>query len=634
MGLIGRDADFGLLVDVLEAARSGQSGAVLVRGEAGMGKSALLAAVVEHARTAGTRVREVRGVPGEADFGFAGLQRLLIPFMDGYRGLPRPQREALGAAIGLLDPSAPDRFLVGLAALTLLAETEPGRPKLLVIDDAHWLDRESLDTLAFVARRIRAESLAIVFGARSEGAGARVFDGIPTVELAGLSVEATSGLLSVTAGSAVDPEVGRRVAAGTHGNPLAVVELARDLSPAQLVGTAHLPDPLPIGRRLEGLYAGRVRALPGSTQQLLLIAAADPGAHLATVWAAGAIAGLDADALDAAQLAELVDVDATVTFRHPLVRSAVYRGAAPADRRRAHALLAEVTDPEVEPDAWVWHRAHSVSGVDEDVASALEARGLEAERRGRYSAYAALQSRAAELTRDPRTRARRTLAAANAHYLAGAPDEAGTLLGEVRIEHAEPLVQAHAKRLRVTLTSPSRPADSLSVLLETAQQLEHLDPALARVTYVEGLYLAAQSSHLAPPGLPEQLAAAAVASLEPDGTPVVDDLIRALAARLTGEHAGAAGLLRTSMRSMMQSESPECVGPLDGRGRHGGGGAARRRHVPAVHGPPRRRATITGSARTAPPHAGEPGAGRAVVRQARHRRGHVRRGQGHLARHR
>ena len=343
MGLIGRDADFGLLVDVLEAARSGQSGAVLVRGEAGMGKSALLAAVVEHARTAGTRVREVRGVPGEADFGFAGLQRLLdILFMDGYRGLPRPQREALGAAIGLLDPSAPDRFLVGLAALTLLAETEPGRPKLLVIDDAHWLDRESLDTLAFVARRIRAESLAIVFGARSEGAGARVFDGFRP--LARRAVGRGDVRAAVGDGRLGRRPRGRPSRRGRHPRESAGRRRAR---PRPLPGPARQPrspaDSLPIGRRLEGLYAGRVRALPGSTQQLLLIAAADPGAHLATVWAAGAIAGLDADALDAAQLAELVDVDATVTFRHPLVRSAVYRRAAPADRRRAHALPAEVT---------------------------------------------------------------------------------------------------------------------------------------------------------------------------------------------------------------------------------------------------------------------------------------------------
>ena len=243
-----------------------------------------------------------------------------------------------------------------------------------------------------------------------------------------MSAEATCQLLARTSGTAVGAEVARRVAAGTQGCPLAVVELAAGLSPAQLVGTVSLPDPLPIGDRLEELYLQRVRALPTATQQLLLIAAADPGARLPTVLSAGAVAGLSADDLDAAQVTGLVNIGATITFRHPLVRSAVYRGAAPVDRRRAHALLAGVTDPEAEPDSWVWHRARSVSGTDEDVAAALEARSREAERRGRYSAYAALLSRAAELTLDTRTRARRTLAAANAHSLAGAPGEASTLL--------------------------------------------------------------------------------------------------------------------------------------------------------------------------------------------------------------
>ncbi|WP_214401046.1 LuxR family transcriptional regulator [Pseudonocardia lacus] len=552
MGLIGRDAELDAIVGLLDAARSGRSGAVLVRGEAGMGKSALLSAVIEHARTAGMRTREVRGVAGEVDFGFAALQRLLIPFMDGYSGLPGPQRAALGAAIGLTDASAPDRFLVGLAALTLLAETEPDRPKLLVVDDAHWLDRESLDTLLFVARRIQAESLAIVFGARPGGA----FDGITTVELAGLSPEATTRLLSITSGSAVDPEVGRRVAAGSQGCPLAVVELVRDLSPGQLVGTIALPDPLPIGDRLEGLYLDRVRALPTATRQLLLIAAAEPGAHLATVSAAAATAGLTADALDAAQQAGLVDLDGTVTFRHPLVRSAVYRGAAPADRRRAHALLAQVTDPDVEPDAWVWHRARSVAAPDEEVASALEARGVEAERRGRYAAYATLLSRAAELTADPRARARRALTAANATVVAGAPGEAGVLLDRIRMEHAEPLVQVHAKRLRATLTSIGRLREALPLMLDAAHSAEHLDPALARLTYADGLFMLALASHLAPPGLAEELAASALAALEPADTSVIDDLVRALAERLTGDHARAVGLLRTSMRSMLRPDLP------------------------------------------------------------------------------
>ena len=556
-GLLGREAELGAIVGLLEAARAGQSGAIVVRGEAGMGKSVLLAAAAEHARATDIPIRDVRGIPGEVDFGFAGLQRLLIPFMDGYGSLPRLQREALGAALGLTDAGTPDRFLVGLAALTLLAEADPELPQLLVIDDAHWLDRESLDTLVFVSRRLQAESLAILFGTRPEGAAARAFDGIPVLDLPGLSIEVTTQLLAVASGEAVDPEVGRRVATGTQGCPLAVVELAGDLSPAQLIGSVSLPDPLPIGERLEELYLQRVLALPTSTQQLLLIAAADSGAHLHTVLSAGALAGLDADVLDAAQLKGLVDVGATITFRHPLVRSAVYRGAAPADRRRAHALLAQVTDPDAEPDAWVWHRAHAASGTDEDVAAALESRSIEVERRGRYSARAALMSRAAALTPNARTRVRRTLAAANALSLVGALGEAKALLDTAQLDHADPLTRAHAKRLEANLMSGLRPADALPVLIDAARSLEAVDPPLAHEAYAEGLYLAAISSHLADRRLVEQLTAAALAAVERHGASPYADLIRALASRVTGDDDPAAiALVRTALESMRHAEAP------------------------------------------------------------------------------
>ena len=556
MVLLGRDAELDQLLDLLEVARSGRSAAILVRGDAGMGKSALLSTVAERARATGLHTSELQGIAGEAGFGFAGLQRLLIPFMDGYGELPAPQREALGAAIGLTDSGAPDRFLVGLAALTLLAEADPGRPQLIVIDDAHWLDRESLDTLAFVARRLQAESLVIVFGARAQGAAAQAFDAIETLELGGLSVAATTELLSARSAT-IGPEVGRQVAAGTQGCPLAILELAQSLSPAQLAGTVKLPDPLPIGDRLEGLYLSRVRVLPAATQQLLLIAAADTAANLATVVSAGAIAGLGADALDAAQSAGLVDVAATVRFRHPLVRSAVYRGAAPAERRRSHALIAAVTDREVEPDAWVWHRANAVSGTDEEVATALEARGLEAERRGRYAACAALQSRAAELTADPRVRARRTQSAATALLVAGAHGEAHELLDQVQSEYAEPLVQAQAQRLRAVLTFIDGPMNALETLAETAERLAALDPQLSQVTYAEGLFLATVTGQFAPPRLVERLAASALSSLGPDESSVFADVIRALAWRLAGDFSTAVPFMRSTLRRLSPDDAPK-----------------------------------------------------------------------------
>ncbi|GAB2613381.1 ATP-binding protein [Pseudactinotalea suaedae] len=556
MALLGRQPELDRLVDLLEAARSGASGALLVRSAAGMGKSTLLAEVATHARSMGIRTSELRGAAGEADFGFAALQRLLIPFMDGYSGLPAPQREALGAAIGLASSTAPDRFLVGLATLTLLAETEADRAKLIVIDDAHWLDRESLDVLVFVARRIQAESLALVFAARPDDRVARSFDGLATVELSGLSAAATTELLSTASGSVVDPDVGRRLAVGTQGCPLALVELVRALSPGHLVGTIDLPDPLPIGDQLEGVYVERVRVLPTSTQQMLLIAAADSRAELATVLSAAALGGLSADALDAARHEGLIDVAGAITFRHPLVRSAVYRSATPASRRSAHSSLARVIDPAAEPDAWVWHRAHSVSGTDEDVAAALEARGNEAERRGRYAAHAALLTRAAELTPEPRVRAQRSMIAANALLLAGAPGEAATLLETIRVEHAEPLVQAQVKRLRATLTSIVRLAESLPLMLDAARATEALEPALSRIMYADCLFMVVLSSHLAQPDVAEQVAVSALTSLGPDDTSVVDDLIRAFAARLTGGHTSAVGALRTAMQSMTQRSLP------------------------------------------------------------------------------
>ncbi|WP_239091130.1 AAA family ATPase [Asanoa iriomotensis] len=421
MRLFGRDSECTTLDGLLAEGRSGRSAALVLRGEAGVGKTALLG----YARRDAPDAHAISGVEGEADFPYAGLHRLLLPLLPRRDRLPARQRAALEVACGLTDGPPADLFLVSLAALTLLADER----RLFVVDDAQWVDAESLRALAFVGRRLHAEGVVLLFGLRPRPGDPDHLAGLPVLDVAGLPAEAATRLLADVVGAPVDPELARRVAAATGGNPLALTDLARELTAAQLRGAAALPDPAPIGSRLEAHYSARIRDYPAETRAWLLLAAADAG-RAATTLAAAERLGVSAAAAGPAEADRLVTGSPPVEFRHPLVRSAVYGSAAPAERREVHAALAAVTDAPADADRRAWHLAAAATGPDESVAAELERGAGRAADRGGHAARAALLARAAELTGDPRRRAARLVRAAEAAQVAGAPARALHLLRE------------------------------------------------------------------------------------------------------------------------------------------------------------------------------------------------------------
>ena len=402
------------LSQLLDGARAGRSGVLVVRGEPGVGKTALLDWVVESA--AGLRVVRVAGVESEMELAFAALQQLCAPMLDKLGGLPDPQREALGVAFGLSTGPAPDRFLVGLAALHLLSEVAEQQPLLCVIDDAQWLDRASALVLAFVARRLLAEPVALVFATHEPG---EEFRGLPELQVGGLGEGAARELLGSVIRGPLDERVRDRIVAETRGNPLALLELPRGVRPAELTGGFGVPGS---PGRIEESFRRRMEGLPAATQLLTLVAAAEPAGDPALVWRAAALLGIGTGALAPAADAGLLAIGERVVFRHPLVRSAVYRAAPAAERRAAHQALADATDPRADPDRRAWHRAQATLGPDEDVAAELEHSADRAQARGGLAAAAAFLERSAALTLDPVRRAERALAAAQAKYQAGAFD--------------------------------------------------------------------------------------------------------------------------------------------------------------------------------------------------------------------
>src|SRR4051794_7538152 len=367
--LHGRQQERAALDSLLDAVRRGESRALVIGGEAGVGKSALLAHL--HERATGCRVTRAAGVQSEMELAFAGLHQLCAPLLDRLDRLPGPQRDALATAFGLARGEAPDRFFVGLAVLSLLSEAADERPFICIVDDAQWLDRASAETLGFVARRLLAESVALVFAVRDD-IGQDALAGLPPLRIEGLAPADAHALLRSVMTGRLDERVADRIVAETRGNPLALLELPRGLSTAQLAGGFGLPDAGALSGRIEGTFQRRLEALPDASRRLLLIAAAEPVGDPSLVWRAAAYLGIDADAAAPATAADLLTIGTDVRFRHPLVRSAVYRAAVPAERRAAHAALAEATDAESAPDRRAWHRAQAAAGPDEAVAAELE----------------------------------------------------------------------------------------------------------------------------------------------------------------------------------------------------------------------------------------------------------------------
>jgi len=511
--LLDRLTERAALGQLLETARGGRSGALVVHGEAGVGKTALLEYAVESA--AGLRVARVAGVESEMELAFAALQQLCGPMMGKLEGLPDPQREALGVAFGLITGAAPDRFLVGLAALSLLSEVAEQQPLLCVIDDAQWLDRASAQALAFVARRLLAEPVALVFATREPG---EEYRGLPELLVGGLGEGDARELLSSVIGGPLDERVRDRIVAETRGNPLALLELPR--------GVPGVPGVPGSSGRIEDSFRRRLEVLPAATRRLMLVAAAEPAGDPGLVWRAAERLGIGAGALAPAADAGLLTISERVMFRHPLVRSAVYRAASPAERRAVHQALAGATDPQADPDRRAWHRAQATLGPDEDVAGELERSAGRAQARGGLAAAAAFLERSAALTLDPARRAERALAAAQASYQSGSLDATLRLLATAEAGPPDEFRRAWTDRLRGHIAfASSRGSDAPPLLLKAARQFEPLDPLLARETYLDALAAATFVGRLALGGGMREVAEAARAAPPPPGPARGPDLL-------------------------------------------------------------------------------------------------------------
>src|SRR6476659_1614934 len=424
---------------LVDAVRGGQSGAVVVRGEAGVGKSALLEYVA--GRASGCRVARAAGVQSEMELAYSGLDQLCAPVLDRIVRLPEPQRDALRTVFGLSGGAAPDRFLVALAVLSLLSEVAGEEPLVCLVDDVQWLDQASAQSLAFVARRLVAESVALIFAVR-ESSDDRDLSGLPELVLDGLGDADARALWASVIRWPLDERIRDRIVAETHGNPLALVELPRGLTPAQLAGGFGLPSVAALPGRIEDSFARRLAPLPAATRRLLLLAAAEPLGDSALLLRAADRLGIKAEAADAAESEGLVEFCVQVTFRHPLVRSAIYRSASPEQRREVHQALAEATDAQLDPDRRAWHFAQAAPGADDWVATELERCAERAQARGGLAAAAAFLERSTALTLEPDRRAARALAAAGVMAQSGAFDAAKRLLASAEAGPLDPLQHA------------------------------------------------------------------------------------------------------------------------------------------------------------------------------------------------
>lgn len=487
--LLGRRAEREAVELLLSRARAGRSGALVVRGEAGIGKTALLDHGRDVADSSGFRVGSSIGVAAETQFAFAGLHQLCAPLLDYADALPDPQRSALGIAFGQRGGAAPDRFLVGLATLNLLAEVAEEAPLVCLIDDAQWLDEASAQVLAFVARRLAAERIALVLAARDHSDGdALAFAGLPELRLGGLDESDARALLSGAIRTPLDDRVCDRIVAESRGNPLALLELPLSWQSANGAGGYEVPEVLGVPNRIEESFRRRSSGLPAETRLFLLVAAAEPTGDVALLWRAAEQLGIAREATTPAEAAGLLEIDSRVRFRHPLVRSAVYQAATLPDRRRAHGALATATDPRVDPDRRAWHSAHAVLGTDEEVAAELERSAGRARARGGLAAAGAFLQRSTELTPEPSDRTRRALEAARAKHEAGASEAALELLAVAAAGPLDPLQRARLALLRAQIAFHlTRGTEVPGMLLDAAVTLAPLDPPLSRETYLHAL---------------------------------------------------------------------------------------------------------------------------------------------------
>jgi DNA-binding CsgD family transcriptional regulator len=552
-GLLNRTSEREVLDELLAHVREDRSDVLVIRGEAGIGKTALLRYAAR--RATGFRVAQVTGVEAEMELPFAGIHQLCAPLLDQLDALSEPQKDALNVALGLASGDVPDRFLVGLAVLGLLAAATEERPLLCLVEDAQWLDAASGMILGFVARRLLAEPVAMVVSVRTPS-DRPDFDGLPELLLHGLAEEDARTLLTRAVPGRLDEHVRDRIVAETRGNPLALLDLPRSMSEAELAGGFALPAATDLSRRLEDHYRERASELPNVTQRLLLLAAAEPIGDASLVWRAARRLGIERSSLAPAEDAQLVEVGARVRFRHPLVRSAVYRAAVLSERRAAHRALAEATDPDTDPDRRAWHRAHAAVGDDEEVAAELERSAERARARGGAAAAAAFLAHAAELTPDPAERGSRALAAAQAKFDAAASDAAVELLAIADRAPLNEVQRAGLERLRAEIAfARRRGSDAPGLLLHAARRLEPLDAGLARETHLEAVAAAIYAGHLADgPDVREAAAAAAAAPAAPRPPRAIDLLLDGLATRFTDGYPAGVAPLRRALDAFRDAE--------------------------------------------------------------------------------
>ena len=543
--LVGREEERAALEGFIAALRDGGSVALVLLGEMGSGKTTLLEELA--ALGSGCRLVSVSGVQSEMELAFAALHQLCAPLLGSLDAIPAPQAFALRTTFGMSPGPPPDRFLVGLAVLSLLAEAAAEQPLLCLVDDEQWVDRASAQVMTFVARRLGTESVGLAFATR---AASGELTGLPQLKVEGLPRTEARALLESMLTTKVDERVLGQIVAESRGNPLALVELLRELTAAQLAGGFGLPGAVTLPGSAEEAYRRRIEALPASSKRLVALAAAEPTGDPSLLWRAAEQIDLHAAAAGPAVEAGILELGARVRFRHPLARSAAYQAAPAAQRRAAHAALAEATDTAADPDRRAWHRAQAAQEPDEDVADELERSAGRAQARGGLAAAAAFLDRATALTPDPALRTRRALVGAQAKVQAGEFDTALDLLA---IAEANPLSddgQAHADLVRAQLAyTAGKGTQAQPLLLKAAKRLERSDPHLARVTYLDAIRTALWAGRLAAPGLDFPAACHAAAEAPPQhvGGDSADQLLYRLTADFTSEYARGLPVLRQTL---------------------------------------------------------------------------------------
>ena len=544
-----------MLDRLVDAVGAGESRALVVRGDPGAGKTALLEYLAGRASDSRCQVVRVVGVQSEMELAFAGLHQLCAPMLSRAGQLPVPQRDALLTAFGVAAGPPPDRFLLGLAVLGLLSEVAGDRALMCLVDDVHWLDRASAQVLGFTARRLAADPVGLVFATREPGAE---LAGLAELEVGGLRDDDARTLLESALAGPLDARVRDLIIAETRGNPLALLELPRGLTPAELAGGFGLPGATPLTGRIEDSFARQLEALPAETRRLVLLAAADPSGDRALIWRAAGRLGIPIQAAAPAAEAGLVEFGARVRFRHPLARSAAYRLAPIQARQEMHAALAEVTDPAADPDRRAWHRAQAAPGPDEEVAAELERSAERAQARGGLAAAAAFLERAVVLTADPARRAERALAAAQAHMHAGGFGNALDLLATAEAGVLDEFASARVDLLRGQIAfASSRGSDAPPLLLKAAKRLEPLNRDLARDTYLTAWMAATYAGHLAGAGHMLEVCRAAQALPPPEqASGPLDLLLEGFARLVTEGPAAAAPALRQAVSAFASADIP------------------------------------------------------------------------------